>query len=245
MQGKVAVVTGGSTGIGRAIAARFVAEGARVVITGRRKPELDAAVEAIGRGVRGVHADSSDLGDLDALYRSVQEEEGRIDVLVANAGGGVANVLGSITEEEFDSTFGTNVKGVLFTVQKALPLLADGASVILTGSTTSIKAEAGISVYAASKAAVRNLARGWVLDLKGRDVRVNVLSPGPTDTPGMRGLAEPGQEQALVDAFAARVPLGRVADPAEIAGAAVFLASNDSGFVNGVELFVDGGFAQV
>lgn len=245
LQGKVAVVTGGSTGIGRAVAARFVAEGARVVITGRRKPELDAAVEAIGGGVRGVLADSSDLGDLDALYRTVQSEEGRIDVLVANAGGGVAGVLGSITEEGFDSTFGTNVKGVLFTVQKALPLLAEGASVILTGSTASIKGEAGISVYAASKAAVRNLARGWVLDLKGRDVRVNVLSPGPTDTPGMRGLAEPGQEQALVDAFAARVPLGRVADPVEIAGAAVFLASNDSGFVNGVELFVDGGFAQV
>jgi NAD(P)-dependent dehydrogenase (short-subunit alcohol dehydrogenase family) len=249
LQGKVAVVTGGTTGIGRAIAARFVAEGAHVFITGRRKPELDAAVQAIGGSVHGVHANSADLSDLDALYQTVQEHKGRIDVLVANAGGGVPGALGSITEEGFDSTFGTNVKGVLFTVQKALPLLATNSSVILTGSSASRKVTAGQSVYAASKAAVRNFARSWILDLKGRGIRVNVLSPGPTDTPGMRGwlhgLAPAGQEQALLDGIAAEVPLGRVADPDEIAQAAVFLASDASSFVNGIEFFVDGGQAQI
>jgi NAD(P)-dependent dehydrogenase (short-subunit alcohol dehydrogenase family) len=249
LQGKVAVVTGGTTGIGRAIAARFVAEGAHVFITGRRKPELDAAVQAIGGSVHGVHANSADLSDLDALYQTVQEHKGRIDVLVANAGGGVPGALGSITEEGFDSTFGTNVKGVLFTVQKALPLLAKNSSVILTGSSASRKVTAGQSVYAASKAAVRNFARSWILDLKGRGIRVNVLSPGPTDTPGMRGwlrgLAPAGQEQALLDGIAAAEPLGRVADPDEIAQAAVFLASDASSFVNGIEFFVDGGQAQI
>jgi NAD(P)-dependent dehydrogenase (short-subunit alcohol dehydrogenase family) len=245
LQGKVAVVTGGTTGIGRAIAARFVAEGAHVFITGRRKPDLDAAVQAIGGSVQGVHANSADLGDLDALYQTVQGHSGRIDVLVANAGGGVPGALGSITEEGFDSTFGTNVKGVLFTVQKALPLLAKNSSVILTGSSASRKVTAGQSVYAASKAAVRNFARSWILDLKGRGIRVNVLSPGPTDTPGLRGLAPAGQEQALLDGIAAQVPLGRVADPDEIAQAAVFLASDVSSFVNGIEFFVDGGQAQI
>jgi NAD(P)-dependent dehydrogenase (short-subunit alcohol dehydrogenase family) len=245
LQGKTAVVTGGSTGIGRAIATRFVAEGAYVFITGRRKSELDAAVEAIGGSVQGVHADSADLGDLDALYQTTAEHSGRIDVLVANAGGGVPGALGTIAEEDFDATFDTNVKGVLFTVQKALPLLARNSSVILTGSTASRNVAAGQSVYAASKAAVRNFARSWILDLKGRDIRVNVLSPGPTDTPGLRGAAPAGQEQALLDAYAAQVPLGRIADPDEIAQAAVFLASDASSFVNGIELFVDGGLAQI
>jgi NAD(P)-dependent dehydrogenase (short-subunit alcohol dehydrogenase family) len=247
---KVAVVTGGTSGIGRAIATEFVAQGAHVVITGRRKPELDAAVESIGAvenstgDVIGVQADSSDLGDLDTLYRTVQERHGRIDVMVANAGGGVMEPLGSITEEGFDSTFGTNVRGVVFSVQKALPLLAKDASVIITGSTTSTRVAPGMSIYAATKAAVRNLARGWILDLKGQNIRVNVLSPGPTDTPGLRGIPSADQQQAFLDSQAALVPLGRLGDPAEIARAAVFLASEASSFVNGVEFFVDGGQAQ-
>jgi NAD(P)-dependent dehydrogenase (short-subunit alcohol dehydrogenase family) len=242
---KIAVVTGASTGIGRAIATRFVAEGAYVFITGRRQAELDAAVNEIGSNVEGIRTDSADLADLDALYQTIQQRKGRIDVLVANAGGGVAGPLAEVTEEAFDKTFGTNVKGVLFTVQKALPLLAKDASVILTGSTTSLRPGPGLGVYSATKAAVRNLARSWIIELGASGVRVNVLSPGPTNTPGLLGLAPVGQEQALLDAQAAGVPLGRVADPAEIANAAVFLASDQSSFVNGVEFFVDGGAAQI
>jgi len=242
---KIAVVTGASTGIGRAVAKRFVAEGAYVFITGRRQAELDTAVKEIGSNVEGIRTDSADLADLDALYRTVRQRKGRIDVLVANAGGGVAGPLAEVTEEAFDRTFGTNVKGVLFTVQKALPLLAKDASVILTGSTTSLRPGPGLGVYSATKAAVRNLARSWIIELGASGVRVNVLSPGPTKTPGLFGLAPAGQEQALLDALAAGVPLGRVADPAEIANAAVFLASDQSSFVNGVEFFVDGGQAQI
>jgi NAD(P)-dependent dehydrogenase (short-subunit alcohol dehydrogenase family) len=204
---------------------------------GQRSQIASSASRCIVTLVSGPH--------LDAPYQTVQEHSGRIDVLVANAGGGVPGALGSITEEGFDSTFGTNVKGVLFTVQKALPLLAKYSSVILTGSSASRKVTAGQSVYAASKAAVRNFARSWILDLKGTGIRVNVLSPGPTDTPGLRGLAPAGQEQALLDGFAAQVPLGRVAVPDEIARAAVFLASDASSFVNGIEFFVDGGQAQI
>lgn len=242
---KIAVVTGASTGIGRAIAKRFAAEGAHVFITGRRQAELDAAVNEIGSNVEGIRTDSADLADLDALYRTIQQRKGRIDVLVANAGVGVAGPLAEVTEEVFDKTFGTNVKGVLFTVQKALPLLARDASVILTGSTTSLRPGPGLGVYSATKAAVRNLARSWIIELGASGIRVNVLSPGPTKTPGLLGLAPAGQEQALLDAQAAGVPLGRVADPAEIANAAVFLASGQSSFVNGAEFFVDGGQAQI
>jgi NAD(P)-dependent dehydrogenase (short-subunit alcohol dehydrogenase family) len=242
---KIAVVTGGSTGIGRAIAERFVAEGAYVFITGRRQAELDAAVTEIGSNVEGIQTDSADLAGLDALYRTVRQLKGRIDILVANAGGGVATPLAEVTEEAFDQTFATNVKGVLFTVQKALPLLAKDASVILTGSTTSLRPGPGLGVYSATKAAVRNLARSWIIELGANGVRVNVLSPGPTHTPGLLGLAPAGQEQALLDTLAAGVPLGRVADPGEIANAAVFLASDQSSFVNGVEFFVDGGQAQI
>jgi NAD(P)-dependent dehydrogenase (short-subunit alcohol dehydrogenase family) len=245
LAGKTAVVTGGSTGIGRAIAARFVAEGAYVFITGRRQQELDLAVKEIGENVEGVRTDSANLADLDALYQTVAARTGRIDVLVANAGGGIGATLATVTEEQFDTTVATNIKGVLFTVQKALPLLADDASVIITGSTTSRRPGPYLGVYGATKAAVRNLARTWIMELGAGKVRVNVLSPGPTDTPGLRGLAEPGQEQALLDGQAAKVPLGRVAEPAEIASAAVFLASKESSFVNGVELFVDGGQAQI
>jgi NAD(P)-dependent dehydrogenase (short-subunit alcohol dehydrogenase family) len=247
LEGKVAVVTGGSTGIGLATAQRFAAEGAHVYLTGRRQAELDAAVASIGSQATGVQADSASLADLDRLYAKVKAERGRIDVLFANAGGGSMLPLGEITEEQYDDTFNRNVKGVLFTVQKALPLLSEGASVIVTGSTTSVSGTASFSVYSASKAAVRNLVRSWILDLKGRNIRVNTLSPGPTRTPGLVNLAGPdaAHQQALLDGQAATVPLGRVGEPDEIAKVAVFLASDDSSFVNGVELFADGGSAQI
>jgi NAD(P)-dependent dehydrogenase (short-subunit alcohol dehydrogenase family) len=247
LEGRVAVVTGGNSGIGLATAKRFVAEGAYVFITGRRQAELDRAVEEIGPRAVGICADSSNLADLDGLYDRVKIEKGRIDVLFANAGGGSMLPLGSITEEQYEDTFGRNVKGVLFTVQKALPLLVDGASVILTGSTAAAGGTPAFSVYAASKAAVRAFARNWILDLKERHIRVNVISPGPTRTPGLVDLAGPDvvQQQGLLDHMAAQVPLGRVGDPDEIARAVVFLASDDASFVTGAELFVDGGEAQV
>jgi NAD(P)-dependent dehydrogenase (short-subunit alcohol dehydrogenase family) len=247
LAGKVAVVTGGTTGIGLASAKRFAEEGARVFITGRRQVELDKAVAAIGGNASGIQADSAKMADLNRLYSQVKADAGRIDILFANAGGGSNLPLGSITEEQYDDTFGRNVKGVLFTVQKALPLLVDGASVILTGSTASIVAMPAFSVYGASKAALRSLARHWTLDLKERRIRVNVLSPGPTKTPGLLDLAgdDRAAQQVMLDQMASELPLGRVADPEEIASAALFLASDDSSFVTGAELFVDGGQAQV
>jgi NAD(P)-dependent dehydrogenase (short-subunit alcohol dehydrogenase family) len=247
LAGKIAVVTGGTTGIGFASAKRFAAEGARVFITGRRQAELDRAVAAIGGNATGVQADSAKMADLNRLYAKVKADSGRIDILFANAGGGSNLPLGSITEEQYDDTFGRNVKGVMFTVQKALPLLVDGASVILTGSTASIVAMPAFSVYGASKAALRSFARHWTLDLKERRIRVNVLSPGPTVTPGLLGLAGDDRtaQQGMLDQMALELPLGRVADPDEIASAALFLASNDSSFVAGAELFADGGQAQV
>ncbi|HTA99832.1 MAG TPA: SDR family oxidoreductase [Bradyrhizobium sp.] len=247
LAGKIAVVTGGTTGIGFASAKRFAAEGARVFITGRRQAELDKAVAAIGGNTTGIQADASKMADLDRLYAQVKADAGRIEVLFANAGGGSNLPLGSITEEQYDDTFGRNVKGVLFTVQKALPLLVDGASVILTGSTASIVAMPAFSVYGASKAAVRSFARHWTLDLKGRRIRVNVLSPGPTKTPGLLDLAgdDRAAQQGMLDQMASELPLGRVADPDEIASVALFLASDDSSFVTGAELFADGGQAQV
>ena len=247
LAGKIAVVTGGTTGIGFASAELFAAEGARVFITGRRQAELDKAVAAIGGTTTGVHADSAKMADLNRLYAQVKADAGRIDVLFANAGGGSNLPLGSITEEQYDDTFGRNVKGVLFTVQKALPLLVDGASVILTGSTASVVAMPAFSVYGASKAALRSFARHWTLDLKERRIRVNVLSPGPTKTPGLLGLAgdDRAAQQGMLDHMASELPLGRVADPDEIASAALFLASDDSSFVAGAELFADGGQAQV
>jgi NAD(P)-dependent dehydrogenase (short-subunit alcohol dehydrogenase family) len=245
VRGKTAVVTGGGTGIGLAIARRFAADGAHVFISGRRQSVLDAAAGEIDGDVEAIRADSGNLDDLDRLFDTVRERRGSIDVLVANSGSGVRAALGEITEEQFDTTFATNVKGVVFTVQKALPLLSDNASVILTGSTTSTRVGPSQSVYGATKAAVRNLARGWAVDLSGRAIRVNVLSPGPTRTPGLLGMADPGQEEAALKMFAAAVPLGRVAEPAEIAAAAAFLASDESSFVNGIEFFVDGGHAQI
>ncbi|MDC0749693.1 SDR family oxidoreductase [Polyangium mundeleinium] len=246
LEGKVAVVTGGSTGIGFAAAKRFASEGARVFITGRRQAELDAAVAAIGSSAIGVRADSSNLADLDRLYDVVREQAGRIDVVFANAGGGEFLPLGAITEEHYDRTFNTNVKGVLFTVQKALPLLVDGGSIILNASTTSTMGTESFSVYSATKAAVRNFARSWILDLKARRIRVNVISPGPIKTPGLASLA-PTEEQAkaLLQGLATTIPLGRLGDPDEVGKAAVFLASDASSFVNGAELFVDGGYAQI
>nr|WP_240360540.1 SDR family oxidoreductase [Pyxidicoccus caerfyrddinensis] len=243
----MAVITGANSGIGLAAARRFIAEGAHVYITGRRQAELDAAVAALGKSATGVRADASSLPDLDRLFAQVREEKGRIDVLFANAGGGSMLPLGAITEEQFDDTFGRNVKGVLFTVQKALPLLAKGASVILTGSTAGTVGTPAFSVYAATKAAVRSFARNWILDLKDRSIRINVLSPGSTRTPGLVNLAGPdaAQQQGLLDMLASQVPMGRVGEADEIAKAAVFLASDDSSFVNGSELFADGGQAQV
>lgn len=245
LDGKVAVITGGNSGIGLGIAERFASEGASVVITGRRQAELDAAVAQIGGDASAVRADVSKLADLDALYEFVRNRHGRVDIVVANAGGGTLAPLGQISEEQFDHEFGINVKGALFTVQKALPLLSEGSAVILTGSTTSIMGTPAFSVYSATKAAIRNLARSWILDLKGKSIRVNVLSPGPTKTPGLVGLVPSDQEKAFLDGFATNVPLGRVGEPDEIAKAAVFLASDAASFINGVELFVDGGIAQV
>ncbi len=247
LNGKVAVITGATSGIGLATAKLFAAEGAHVYITGRRQDVLDRAVAEIGDRATGVQADSSRGADLDRLFAQVKAKHGRLDVLFANAGGGSMLPLGQITEEQVDDTFGRNVKAVIFTVQKALPLLARGSSVILTGSTTGIEGTAAFSVYSASKAAVRNLARSWALDLKDTGIRVNVLSPGATRTPGLVELAgdDEAQRQGLLDYLASRIPLGRVGEAEEIAKAALFLASDDSSFVNGAELFADGGQAQV
>lgn len=244
---KVAVITGGSTGIGLAIATRYAAEGAYVYITGRRQGELDTAVQAIGGTAEGARVDSADIAQLQALFERVREKHGRLDILVANAGGGSLLPLGQITEAHFDDTFARNVKGTLFTVQTALPLLGKGSSVILTGSTAASGGTEAFSVYAASKAAVRAFARNWILDLKGRDIRVNTLSPGPIRTPGLVELVgnDAGQQQGFLDHLATLIPMGRVGEPDEIAKAAVFLASDDASFVNGIELFVDGGQRQI
>jgi NAD(P)-dependent dehydrogenase (short-subunit alcohol dehydrogenase family) len=246
LEGKIALVTGGNSGIGLATAKQFVAEGAYVYITGRRQAELDAAVEAIGKNVTAVQSDVSNLADLDHLFATIEQEQGHLDIIFANAGGGQIAPLGAITEEHFDKTFNTNVKGLLFTVQKALPLLPDGASIILNASITSIKGTPAFSVYSASKAAVRSFARNWILDLRERKIRVNAISPGVVPTPGYDHLGLNDQQlQEFVDSQAVTIPLGRVGTPDEIAKAVVFLASDDSSFVNGIELFVDGGMAQI
>jgi NAD(P)-dependent dehydrogenase (short-subunit alcohol dehydrogenase family) len=246
LTGKIAVITGGNSGIGLATAKRFVAEGAYVFITGRRQAELDAAVREIGDNVTGVQGDVANLADLDRLYATVKQQKGRIDILFANAGGGEFSPLGSITEEHFDRTFNANVKGVLFTVQKALPLLVDGASVILNASTAGSVGTPAFSVYSATKAAVRSFARNWTLDLRERRIRVNAVSPGGTNTHGLSGLMGGGAQAEQAKAgFATTIPMGRLADPDEIAKAVSFLASDDSSYVTGVELFVDGGLAQI
>ncbi|BBD69704.1 short-chain dehydrogenase/reductase SDR [Nostoc commune NIES-4072] len=246
LEGKIALVTGGNSGIGLATAKKFVAEGAYVYITGRRQVELDAAVEAIGKNVTAVQSDVSNLADLDRLFGTIELELGHLDIIFANAGVGQIAPLGAITEEHFDKTFNVNVKGLLFTVQKALPLLPEGASIILNASITSIKGTPAFSVYSATKAAVRSFARNWILDLRERKIRVNAISPGVVPTPGYDHLGLNDQQlQEFVDNQAVTIPLGRVGTPDEIAKAVVFLASDDSSFVNGIELFVDGGMAQI
>ncbi len=241
LEGKIAVVTGGSAGIGFSTAKRFAAEGARVFITGRRQAELDKAVKDIGPAAIGVRADASDLADIDRLYATVKKEAGHIDVLVVNAGFYEFGTFGEITEEHFDRTFGTNVRGVLFAVQKSLPLLKPSASVIMIGSIASMKGMPSFSVYDATKAAVRSFARGWIVDLKGKGIRVNVLSPGHTDTPGLSSLLSAQQKRGI----ATTIPLERMGTGDDMAKAAVFLASDDSSYITGIELFVDGGVAQI
>ncbi|WP_327171171.1 SDR family oxidoreductase [Streptomyces sp. NBC_01336] len=245
LEGKTALVTGGSTGIGLAAAVRLAAEGAHVFITGRRKAELEAAVETIGSAT-AVIGDIADLADLDRLYEAVRDRGQGLDVLFANASVAAFAPLEQITEEHFDTLFGINVRGTLFTVQKALPLLNDGASVILNGSTNVDAGDEAFGVYAASKAATRSFARTWANELKGRGIRVNAVTPGPTDTPGLSGLApDPEQAAGLRQALAAQVPLGRLGRPEEIAAAVAFLASGQSSFITGTSLYVDGGLNQI
>jgi NAD(P)-dependent dehydrogenase (short-subunit alcohol dehydrogenase family) len=246
LEGKIALVTGGTTGIGLATAKQFVNEGAYVFITGRREPELAAAVKEIGRNVTGVQGDVSNLTDLDRAFEQIQREKGKLDVVFANAGIAKYAPFGRITEEFYDSIFDVNVKGLLFTVQKALPMLPDGASIILNSSIVGTKGLSSNSVYSATKAAVRSFARTWTTDLKDRRIRVNAISPGSIDTPGLNDLlasSETGEQRKKM--IANSVPLGRFGTPDEIAKAVVFLASDDSSYVTGAELFVDGGFAQV
>lgn len=238
--GKIAVITGGSAGIGLGTAKQFVREGATVFITGRRQSELDKAVAEIGGGVTAIQGDAANLADIDRIYATVKASAGHIDILFVNAGIYEPSVLGEITEEHYDKIFNINVKGLLFAVQKAMPLLSDGASIILNGSIVTIKGMTGLSVYSATKAAVRALARSWILDLKGRGIRINVLSPGYTATPGLASLIDEEQQAGL----ATGVPLGRMGTPDDLGKAAVFLASEDASYITGAELFVDGGVAQ-
>ena len=247
LEGKIAVITGGSSGIGLATAKRFVDEGAHVVITGRREKELKDAAASINGNVTTVAGDASRLGDLDRLYAIVKEKYGHIDILFANAGAGTIAPLATATEAHFDQTFDLNVKGLFFTVQKALPLIKDGGSIILTSSVSNVLGLPGFSTYAASKAAVRNFARAWTLELKDRRIRVNAMSPGPTETPALEtttGLTREQAEQAAGQ-FASQIPMGRRGKPEEIAAAVTFLASDESSFVTGVDFAVDGGMAQV
>jgi NAD(P)-dependent dehydrogenase (short-subunit alcohol dehydrogenase family) len=246
LEGKIAVITGANSGIGLASAKRFVAEGAHVVITGRRQEELDKAVQAIGANVTAVQGDVSDVDDLDRLFAKVRSDHGRVDVLFANAGLGALEPLGKITEAAFDLVFGVNVKGAVFAVQKGLPLMGPGGSIILTGSTTGSMGTPAFSIYSASKAAIRNLASSWALDLKGTGIRVNVLSPGATATPGLlNALARTGARDAAIAGLIGQTPLGRMADPDDIAAVALFLASDESRAMTGSEIFADGGMAQV
>jgi NAD(P)-dependent dehydrogenase (short-subunit alcohol dehydrogenase family) len=246
LEGKIALITGGNSGIGLATAKEFVNEGAYVFITGRRERELAAAVDAIGKNVIGIQGDMAKLADLDRVYAKIKQDKGRLDIVFANAGIAKSAALGDTTEELYDATFGVNVKGVLFTVQKALPLMPDGAAIVLNASVVGSKGLASNSVYSATKAAVRSFARTWTTDLKSRRIRVNAISPGSIDTPGFGELmasSEAGQQRLKM--LTSIVPMGRLGRPEEIAKAVVFLASDDASFITGAELFVDGGSAQV
>ena len=240
LEGKTAVITGGAEGIGLATAKLFVQEGAYVFITGRRQKELDAAVKEIGGNVSGIQGDIAQLADLDRLYQTVSKVKGRIDIVFANAGVGEVVPIGEVTAEHFDKLFNINVRGTLFTVQKALPLLNDGSSIILNGSVASVKGTAGFGVYGASKAAIRSFVRTWTTDLKERRIRSNVVSPGPINTPLLNR-----QSPEMIARIASTIPMGRLGEPEEVAKVALFLASDDSSFVTGIELFVDGGRGQV
>ncbi len=246
LEGKVAVITGGNSGIGFATAKRFVAEGAYVFITGRRQSELNAAVRGIGKNVTDVQGDVSNLADLDRLYSIVKQQKGRIDILFANAGLGEFATLREISEAHFDKTFGVNVKGLLFSVQKAVPLFNDGGSIILNSSIASSKGVEGFSVYSASKAAVRSFARTWTVDLRDRKIRVNAISPGQIDSPALSDLMKNEEHSSqLKKDLVSTVPLRRMGTPDEVAKAVTFLASDESSYITGIELFVDGGAAQI
>lgn len=244
--GKVAVITGGSSGLGLATAKRFVAEGACVFITGRRQEELDKAVSEIGGDVTAVQADSSNLADLDRLYEIIGLAKGRLDIVFANAGILEKGAIGDIAEDSVDRLFDINVKGLVFTVQKALPLLTDGGAILLTSSMVASKGLPGNSIYAATKASIRSLARGWMVDLKDRNIRVNAISPGAIETPGLKGgAASSDAAQGMLDHFASLIPAGRVGEPDEIAKVAVFLASDNASYINGADIPVDGGWTQI
>lgn len=244
-EGKVALVTGGSSGIGLGIAKELAALGARVIITGRQDARLQAAVKDIGGDTKGIKADVSDLQDLDRLYAAIKSEYSKLDVLVANAGFGILAPLGKITEEQYDSIFDTNLKGVLFTVQKALPLMGSGAAVVLIGSTASIQPGSMMSVYGATKAGLRNLARSWIEDIRGTGIRINVVSPGPVKTQSLYDFFPEEKRDEILAFLETRSTVGRLGKPEDIAKAVAFLASEDAGYINGVELIVDGGASQV
>lgn len=246
LSGKIALITGGSSGIGLETAKLFAKEGAFVFITGRREAELEKAVAAIGSNAKGIRGDIANLGDLDRLFEEIKEDKGRLDILFSNAGLGEFAPLGTITEAHFDKTFGVNVRGTLFTVQKALPLMGEASTIVLNASTAAIKGTPAFSVYAATKAAIRSFARGWSVDLRDRKIRVNVVSPGTVPTPAYDGFGmTEDQMVGFLKGHSDVAPAGRVGLPSEIAEAVLFLASDKSSFVNGAELFVDGGFAQV
>jgi NAD(P)-dependent dehydrogenase (short-subunit alcohol dehydrogenase family) len=246
LEGAIALVTGGSSGIGLATARSFIEEGATVIITGRRQSALDSAVDMLGGSAIGIRSDISLLGDIDRVFEMINDSYGRLDILFANAGVGEFVPIEAVTEEHFDKTFGVNAKGTFFTVQKALPLMSDGSSIILNGSIAASKGFPSFSVYGASKAAIRSYARTWIVELRGRGIRVNVISPGTVPTPGYDtlGLSVEDMEEFIASQNAA-IPLGRVGRTDEIAKAVLFLASRDSSYVNGVEFFVDGGLAQI
>lgn len=244
-ENKIALVTGGSSGIGLGIATALSRQGTRVIITGRDAAKLDRAAQEIGANVFPLVVDATSTADIESMYATIGRDHGRLDIVVANAGGGSMSNLGAITEEQVDRTFATNVKGVIFTVQGALPLMKDGGSIIIIGSTASINPPAGMSVYGASKAAVRNLLRAWIQEIKGSHIRINVVSPGPVRTPGLEAFI-PAEQSAAVYAFMEGSSMvGRIGTPDDIAEAVVFLAGDEAGYINGIELFVDGGASQI